>query len=93
MSVKELTQTKVAHAVVEAPPFQLVLWNDEVNTFDWVIECLVDICNHEALQAEQCAWIVHTKGKCAVKGGSYDDLRPRHEALQERGLTTTLEVN
>lgn len=69
----------------------LIIYNDSVNTFDWVIECLVEICGHDALQAEQCAWIIHTSGKCSVKRGDYDKLRPMCEALLDRKLSAIIE--
>jgi ATP-dependent Clp protease adaptor protein ClpS len=69
----------------------LVLYNDDQNTFDWVIESLMKVCNHDPLQAEQCSLIVHYQGKCAVKDGSYDRLRPMKEALADRGLSVTIE--
>lgn len=69
----------------------LVLYNDEVNTFDWVIESLIKICKHDLLQAEQCSLIVHHNGKCAVKNGGFDDLKPMKEALVDRGLSATIE--
>ena len=69
----------------------LVLYNDDQNTFDWVIESLMKVCNHDPLQAEQCSLIVHYHGKCAVKDGSYDRLRPMKEALSDRGLSVTIE--
>jgi ATP-dependent Clp protease adaptor protein ClpS len=69
----------------------LIVWNDDVNTFDWVIESLVDICGHETMQAEQCALIIHHKGKCGVKKGSFDDLRPQAEALIDRGIQATID--
>ena len=68
----------------------ILLYNDDVNTFDWVIECLVDILDHTPEQAEQCAWLVHTKGKTAVKHGSIDSLTPRCQALCERGLSAVI---
>jgi ATP-dependent Clp protease adaptor protein ClpS len=71
---------------------QLIVWNDDVNTFDWVIETLVEVCGHTAEQAEQCSLIIHHKGKCAVKSGSYDLLKPQCEAITERGLAATIEV-
>ncbi|MGG9972738.1 ATP-dependent Clp protease adaptor ClpS [Ferruginibacter sp. SUN002] len=70
----------------------LIIWNDEVNTFDWVIETLVDICNHSPEQAEQCAMIIHHKGKYAVKEGSYDTLKPMCDAILDRGIGATIEV-
>ncbi len=66
--------------VIEEEVHNLIVWNDEINTFDWVIECLVDICGHETIQAEQCALIIHHRGKCGVKKGSFDDLRHRPKA-------------
>lgn len=68
----------------------LILYNDDFNTFDFVIETLIDVCDHEQMQAENCAWITHYKGKCAVKKGPYDDLKPRHEEMSNRTLTVEL---
>lgn len=73
-------------------PFQLIVWNDEVNTFDWVIETLMEVCNHSYEQAEQCAYIIHFKGKYAVKEGSYDYLKPMCDAITERGIGATVET-
>jgi ATP-dependent Clp protease adaptor protein ClpS len=70
----------------------LVVWNDEVNTFEWVIDTLMDICGHTHEQAEQCAYIIHFHGKYAVKNGSYDDLKPQCDAITERGINATIEV-
>jgi ATP-dependent Clp protease adaptor protein ClpS len=71
--------------------FSIIVWNDEVNTFEWVIETLMEICGHSEEQAEQCAMLIHTKGKYAVKQGSYDDLKPMVEAIIDRGISATLE--
>jgi ATP-dependent Clp protease adaptor protein ClpS len=71
--------------------FSLVVWNDEVNTFEWVIETLVTICHHSQEQAEQCAYIIHFRGKYAVKQGDYDELKPLCDAITERGIGATLE--
>jgi ATP-dependent Clp protease adaptor protein ClpS len=73
-------------------PFSLVVWNDEVNTFEWVIETLVEVCGHSPEQAEQCAMLIHTKGKYAVKFGSYDDLKPQCDAITDRGIGATIEI-
>jgi ATP-dependent Clp protease adaptor protein ClpS len=73
-------------------PYSLIVWNDEVNTFEWVIETLVEVCGHTAEQAEQCAYIIHFQGKYAVKQGSYDDLKPQCDAITDRGIGATLEV-
>ena len=68
----------------------LVLYNDDVNTFDFVINSLIKVCKHEVIQGEQCTWIVHYNGKCAVKDGTLDQLRPLRRALSERGLTAKI---
>lgn len=77
--------------VIEESIHNLILWNDEVNTFDWVIESLVEICGHDPMQAEQCALIVHNRGKCGVKKGSFTELRPQAEALIDRGIQATID--
>ena len=77
--------------VLEELSHNLIVWNDDVNTFDWVIASLVDICGHDTLQAEQCALIIHHKGKCGVKKGSFTDLRPQAEALIDRGIQATID--
>lgn len=73
-------------------PCHLIVWNDEVNTFEWVIKTLVEVCGHSAEQAEQCAYIIHFRGKYAVKNGTYDDLKPQCDAITERGINATLEI-
>lgn len=70
----------------------LIVWNDEVNTFDWVIQALIEICGHSQEQAEQCAIIIDSKGKYAVKEGDYDKLKPMCDAITERGINATIEV-
>lgn len=69
------------------PQREIVIFNDEVNSFDHVIRCLCTICEHDPLQAEQCAWIIHNNGKCAVKRGTFDALEPQCHALLEEGLS------
>ena len=73
-------------------PCSLIVWNDEVNTFEWVIETLIDICGHQQEQAEQCAMLIHTKGKYAVKNGSYNILKPQCDAITDRQIGATIEV-
>lgn len=70
---------------------KIVLYDDDFNTFDFVIRCLVKYCKHTVEQAEQCATIVHTKGKCSIKDGDYDTLRPIRDALTENGLDAKIE--
>ena len=69
---------------------EIVLYNDDVNTFDHVIECLIKYCQHEPEQAEQCAILVHYKGKCTVKTGTIDELKPQCSALLEAGLSAEI---
>jgi ATP-dependent Clp protease adaptor protein ClpS len=69
----------------------LVVCNDDINTFDYVIDALMKVCNHTPEQAEQCAFIVHYKGKCTVKVGSFYKLVPMRGALNELGLTVVIE--
>jgi ATP-dependent Clp protease adaptor protein ClpS len=69
----------------------LILYNDDVNTFDFVIEALIEVCNHEHEQAEQCALITHFKGKCNVKTGDYYEMKPMYEEMTLRGLTVSME--
>jgi ATP-dependent Clp protease adaptor protein ClpS len=73
-------------------PCNLVVWNDEVNTFEWVIETLMEVCGHSYEQAEQCSYIIHFSGKYAVKNGQYDELKPQCDAITERGINATVEV-
>lgn len=69
---------------------KLMLYNDDFNTFDFVIGCLIEICNHTLEQAEQCTILVHYKGKCVVKTGNMELLEPMHEKLISRGLTSEI---
>ena len=77
--------------VAEKVENKIVLFNDEVNTFDHVIDMLVEACDHTPIQAEQCSLIVHYKGKCKVKTGEYEDLEPRCSKLLEAGLTAEIQ--
>ena len=79
-------------SVVEAVDVnnEIVLYNDDVNTFDHVIETLIRICKHTSEQAEQCAILVHYKGKCTVKTGSFDELKPQCAGLLEAGLSAEI---
>jgi ATP-dependent Clp protease adaptor protein ClpS len=69
----------------------LILHNDEVHTFDYVINALVRVCEMDEIQAEQCTFLVHYKGKCDVKKGDFDYLKPYKEALLEKGLEATID--
>ncbi|AWI26717.1 ATP-dependent Clp protease adaptor ClpS [Flavobacterium pallidum] len=69
---------------------EIVLYNDDVNTFDHVIETLIRVCRHTGEQAEQCAILVHYKGKCTVKTGSFEELKPQCTQLLEAGLSAEI---
>ncbi len=85
-----LEQDDLETLLLEVEQRQIILFNDDVNTFDDVIRWLIEICEHEAIQAEQCAYLVHHTGKCSVKTGSWDDLEPRATALLDRGLSVEI---
>ena len=69
----------------------LIVFNDDINTFDHVIETLIKICKHDPIQAEQCTFIIHYNGKCAVKSGEYKDLEPMCTAILDRGITAEIQ--
>jgi len=69
---------------------ELILFNDDVNTFDYVIETLIEVCGHDPYQAEQCALTAHLKGKCGVKSGSFDFLKPLCDEMTSRELTVSI---
>tara|TARA_B110000211_G_scaffold131971_1_gene151418 strand:- start:76 stop:351 length:276 start_codon:yes stop_codon:yes gene_type:complete len=90
MSTKEKIEEELDVAELESNQNEIVLYNDEINTFDHVINTLVYACEHTPEQAEQCSLIVHYKGKCTVKTGSYDELEPRCSMLLDAGLSAEL---
>ena len=91
MQRKEQERSEVETLVIDVRTKEIILHNDDVNTFENVIVSLMDICDHEPLQAEQCAWLVHYTGKCSVKRGSFEVLRPLCEALCDRGLSAEIQ--
>jgi ATP-dependent Clp protease adaptor protein ClpS len=74
------------------PPHQLLVWNDDTNTFEWVIDTLMEICGHSKEQAEQCAMLIHFKGKYAVKKDSFEKLKPQCDAINDRNINATIEA-
>lgn len=70
---------------------QLIVYNDDINTFDWVIECFMEICGHSYVQSEQLSLIVHYKGKAIVKTDALEILKPMKDALLDRGLSAVIE--
>ncbi len=93
MNFSEQTQfaPSLETVMVEEDVKDIVLYNDDVNTFDFVIETLIELCGHDAIQAEQCAMLVHFTGKCAVKRGSYTELEPVCTTMLNRGLSAEIE--
>ena len=90
MSTKERLQESLLVDQKEKDLNEIVLFNDEVNTFDHVIQTLIDVCEHSPEQAEQCSLIVHYNGKCTVKTGEYSDLKPRCTRLLQAGLSAEI---
>ena len=90
MSTIEKIQEKVLVEESVSINNEIVLHNDDVNTFDHVIDTLIRVCNHEELQAEQWALLVHHKGRCTVKTGSFDELKPQCSALLDAGLSAEI---
>ena len=85
-SPKEKQQVDVLEVVETTDVRDLVIFNDHINTFEHVIETLIRVCQHSPEQAEQCTWIIHHKGKCTVKSGEFDELKPMKEAICEVGI-------
>ena len=90
MSTKEKIKEDLLVDTLEQNQNEIVLYNDDVNTFDYVIDTLIYACDHTPEQAEQCSILVHYKGKCTVKTGSYEDLKPRCSMLLEAGLSAEI---
>ncbi|MCX2836745.1 ATP-dependent Clp protease adaptor ClpS [Salinimicrobium sp. MT39] len=90
MSAQEEVLEKKKVETKESKLYEIVLYNDDYNTFDHVIETLIVVCEHTPEQAEQCSLLVHYKGKCTVKTGTYKDLEPRCGKLLEEGLSAEI---
>ncbi len=90
MGKKEKYSEELLLEEVTVKQHEIVLFNDDVNTFDHVIDTLISVCDHTPEQAEQCSLIVHYNGKCTVKTGDYDDLKPRCSKLLQAGLSAEL---
>lgn len=90
MSTQEEVLEKNKVETKESKLYEIVLYNDDYNTFDHVIETLIVVCEHTPEQAEQCSLLVHYKGKCTVKTGTYKDLEPRCGKLLEEGLSAEI---
>jgi ATP-dependent Clp protease adaptor protein ClpS len=90
MSTKEKVKERVREKEAISFNNEIIVYNDDVNTFDHVIETLIRVCNHTPEQAEQCSLIVHYNGKCTVKTGSMDKLKPQCSQLLEAGLSAEI---
>ncbi len=90
-TTKEYLNTETITLSETSSGYSLIIWNDDVNTFDWVIKALTDICDMDELQAEQCSLIVHHRGKCSVLEGNYSLLKAKHTAITDRGIQATIE--
>ena len=90
MATIEKTQQETLVLESVAINNEIVLFNDDFNTFDHVIETLIRVCKHTSEQAEQCAILVHYKGKCTVKTGSFEELKPQCSQLLEAGLSAEI---
>jgi len=88
-STETLEKTSILDQLVEQK--DLIVYNDDFNSFDHVIESLIKICDHDTIQAEQCTWIIHNNGKCQVKRGPFKDLMPMCTGLLERGISAEIE--
>lgn len=91
MEYQEQYQTNTLTDTLQEKEWNIILYNDDVNTFDYVIDTLMNVCEHSLEQAEQSAMFVHYKGKCSVKSGSYDELKPKCSLLLEAGLSAEIE--
>lgn len=94
MSTKTITNPSIEEEIaLDELDFQereLVVFNDDYNTFDHVIKTLIEVCKHTPEQAEQCTWLIHYKGKCTVKFGSFEELVPMRQGICERGISAEI---
>lgn len=88
---EELEDLLVEDLTTDGEQTQILVLNDDFNTFEWVIECFMEILHHTSEQSEQLAWIIHTKGKASVKLGPFEVLKPLKDALVDRGLNAIIE--
>jgi len=84
------TEVEILEKTIETDIKKLVIYNDEVNTFDWVIATLIEVCRHTSEQAEQCTLIIHYKGKCSVKEGEFEELIFMRNEICRRGISAEI---
>ena len=90
MATKEKTEITSETDHMEGKRSKLILFNDDFNSFDFVIDTLIEVCEHDPLQAETCAWITHYKGKCAIKNGAVNELKAYFKEMSNRNLTVEI---
>lgn len=86
----EEDEVAVLDKVSSSDEYELVVFNDDVNTFEHVINTLIQVCRHTPEQAEQCTWLIHYKGKCTVKIGSFADLKPMRQGICDKGISAEI---
>ncbi len=84
------TEIEILDKTIETDLKKLIIYNDDVNTFDWVIDTLIEVCRHTSEQAEQCTLIIHYKGKCSVKEGEFDELLSMRNEICRRGISAEI---
>lgn len=90
MQILTEVDEEVLEKTVETEVKKLIIYNDDVNTFDWVIDTLIEVCEHTSEQAEQCTIIIHYKGKCSVKEGEFEILLPMRNEICRRGISAEI---
>ncbi|MDW3196263.1 MAG: ATP-dependent Clp protease adaptor ClpS [Cytophagales bacterium] len=83
-------EIEIKEVVDDEKQRDLIVYNDDFNTFEHVIETLIKVCKHDPQQAEQCTYLIHFKGKCAVKRGTYEELKPKREAISDAGIKAAI---
>lgn len=92
IDVSELEDIMLLEETSTGEKAELIVYNDDFNTFDWVIQCFMDVCSHTFVQSEQLSLLVHYKGKATVKTGVIEELKPLKDALLDRGLSAVIEA-
>lgn len=90
LSTQEEVLQEVKEEILSSDVKDLVVFNDDYNTFDHVINTLIKVCKHTPHQAEQCTWIIHYKGKCAVKKGTFEELKPMRQGICDAGISAEI---
>jgi ATP-dependent Clp protease adaptor protein ClpS len=91
MATKEKSEISSETDQLKSSRHKLILFNDDFNSFDFVIDTLIEVCKHDPLQAETCAWITHYKGKCVIKNGDVNELKPCFKEISNRNLTVEIQ--